>query len=81
MWIDALLHFEGSFYVVNIWRGLYVLAKTLRHCLASAYNFKTVVGVYLSAAKLSLNRGAAMENMEKTFARCPCFTRQGEVFA
>jgi hypothetical protein len=58
---------------VNIWRGLFVLAKTARGCLASVYKLKIIVGGYspLSAAKLSLNRGAAIENTEKTLAHCP----------
>jgi hypothetical protein len=81
--IAALLHFEGGYCAVNVWRGLYVIAKTARGCPASAYKYKTIVGGYspLSAAKLNLDRGAAMENTEKNLAHCTCFTRKGEVFA
>jgi hypothetical protein len=81
--IEALLHFEWGYCAVNIWRGLYVLAKTVCGCLAIAHKLTTIVGVYLplSAAELSFNRGATMENMEKTLANCPCFIRQGELFA
>jgi hypothetical protein len=35
--IDALFHFEGGYCAVNVWRGLYVLAKKARRCLANAY--------------------------------------------
>ena len=76
--IEALLHFEWGYCAVNIWRGLYVLAKTVRGCLASAHKLTTNVGVYLplSAAELNINRGAAIENTEKTLAHCPCFIRR-----
>ena len=68
---------------MNILRGLYVLTKTVPGCRASDYKYKTIVIGYspLSAAKLSLIRGTAMENMEKNLAHCTCFKRRGEVFA
>jgi hypothetical protein len=65
---------------VNIWRGLPTLAKTVRDILARAYTFKTNVGGYspLSAATLSLNRGAAMENMERLLPTAPVLQRKAK---
>ena len=38
--IDALLHFEGGYCAVNVWRGLYILAKTTRVFLQVPTNLR-----------------------------------------